>query len=370
MALGVHSMITIGADALREFVRDIFVAAGCSDAEGMRLGKSLVGANLTGHDSHGVVRVPRYVQWKDEGTFLADQTLRIVRETPVTAVVDGCYGFGQTMAPQAVAVGVAKARAMGLSVVALRNSGHIGRVGEWAEMAAEAGLVSIHYVNAAASLLVAPFGGVDRRMSTAPYSVGIPRIGDDPLILDFATSLVAEGKVLVASQGGKAIPDDALIGADGRKSGDPRMLYGSYEPRGPRNYRDGEGAIRAFGEHKGSGLAFMCELLGGSLTGTGAADPARKRWANGMLSVYIDPRQIDPEDVFAADVSRYVAYFKSSRPAEAGGEVLVPGEPEIRKRRSRLAEGIPLPDETWAALVATARRVGLDEQRLPRAGAG
>ena len=361
-------MVTIAAENLRELVRDIFVAAGCSREEGERLGKSLVSANLAGHDSHGVVRVPRYLQWMAEGDFLADQKVEIVRETPVLAVVDGKYGFGQTTAPQAVEIGIAKCRAMGLSAVALRNSGHVGRVGEWAEMAAEAGLVSIHYCNAASSLLVAPYGGVDRRLSTAPYAVGVPRPGDEPLILDFATSVVAEGKVLVASQGGKKLPKDALVGPDGAMSGDPALLYGSIEPNGPRDYRQGQGAIRAFGEHKGSGLAFMVEVLGGSLTGTGAAQEGR-RWANGMLSIYIDPKQLDPEEFFPVDVQRYVSFFKSSRPVEAGGEVLVPGEPELRTRSKRLADGVPLPEDTWSRIVAAARSVGLDEERIGRAGA-
>lgn len=359
-------MVIVAADALRELVRDIFVAAGCSSEEGERLGKSLVSANLAGHDSHGVVRVQRYLDWMAKGDFVADQKLRIVRETPALAVVDGQYGFGQTTAPQAVEIGIAKCRAMGLSLVALRNSGHVGRVGEWAEMAAEAGLVSIHFVNAASSLLVAPFGGVDRRLSTAPYAVGVPRPGDDPLILDFATSIVAEGKVLVASQGGKTLPGNVLVAADGTMSDDPELLYGPIEPHGPRDYRKGEGAIRAFGEHKGSGLAFVVELLGGSLTGTGAAQQGR-RWANGMLSIYIDPKQLDPDEFFPEDVKRYVAFFKSSRPIETGGEVLVPGEPEIRTRRKRLAEGVPLPDDTWARIVASARSVGLDEARIERA---
>lgn len=360
-------MVTVAAENLRELVRDIFVAAGCSGEEGERLGKSLVSANLAGHDSHGVVRVPRYLQWMAEGDFIADQKVEIVRETPVLAVVDGRYGFGQTTAPQAVEIGIAKCRAMGLSAVALRNSGHVGRLGEWAEMAAEAGFVSIHFVNAASSLLVAPYGGVDRRLSTAPYAVGVPRPGDEPLILDFATSVVAEGKVLVASQGGKKLPDNSLVGTDGTISGDPALLYGPLEPNGPRDYRKGTGAIRAFGEHKGSGLAFMVELLGGSLTGTGAAQEDR-RWANGMLSIYIDPRQLDPEDFFPADVKRYVSFFKSSRPIEADGEVLVPGEPEIRTRRKRLAEGVPLPVDTWARIVSAARSVGIDEARIERAG--
>jgi uncharacterized oxidoreductase len=283
-------------------------------------------------------------------------------------VVDGQDGFGQTVAPQAVEIGIEKCKAMGVSAIALRNAGHVGRVGEWAEMAADAGLVSVHFVNAASSLLVAPFGGIDRRMSTAPYSIGIPRPGDDPLILDFATSIVAEGKVLVASQGGKKLPENALVGPDGSMSGDPHQLYGDYEPAGPRDYHAGKGAIRAFGEHKGSGLAFMVELLGGSLTGTGAAQEER-RWANGMLSFYVDPTQLDPDGFFPADVSRYVAFFKSSQPVEAGGEVLVPGEPEIRARKKRLAEGIPLPDDTWSRLAAAAREIGLDDQRIREATA-
>ena len=198
------------------------------------------------------------------------------------------------------------------------------------------------------------------------HAIGVPRKGEEPLILDFATSIVAEGKVLVASQGGKKLPGNALVSPDGSTSGDPRVLYGEYAPGGERDYRKGEGAIRAFGEHKGSGLAFMVELLGGSLTGTGAALEGR-RWANGMLSLYLDPAQLDPEHLFAQDVNRYVAFFKSSRPMESGGEVLVPGEPEARTRRERLAAGIPLPDDTWASIVAAARAVGLGERRIGEA---
>ncbi len=359
-------MVTIKAKALEELVRDVFVKAGCSEAEGARIGKYLVSANLTGHDSHGVQRVPRYLQWMAEGEFVADRTVKVLSETPVLAVVDGQYGFGQTVAPQAVAIGIAKCQSMGLAAVALRNAGHIGRVGDWAEMAAAAGLISIHYVNAASSVLVAPYGGVDRRFSTAPYCVGVPRTGQTPLVLDFATSTVAEGKVLNASFGGKKIPADALIAPDGKTSGDPHVLYGDYTPTGPRTSRTGKGAIRAFGEHKGSGLALMCEILGGSLTGSGAAQEGR-RWANGMLSIYLDPARIDPEGFFPEDVRRYVDYVKSARPATPGGEVLVPGEPEERMRAERLKNGVPLPDDTWAAIMEAARKVGLDEGRLKRA---
>jgi uncharacterized oxidoreductase len=358
-------MVMLKASALQDFVADIFVKAGCSPEEGARVGKYLVAANLTGHDSHGVVRVPRYVQMKNDGLITADQKVAVEVETPVLAVVDACYGFGQTAAPQAVQLGIDKCRKMGLSAIALRNAGHIGRVGDWAEMAAEAGLVSVHFVNAAGSILVAPFGAVERRFSTAPYCVGVPRPGKPPLVLDFATSVVAEGKVLVASKGGKKVPEHALIGPDGRMGGDPHLLYGDYDPAGSRDYKSGPGAIRAFGDHKGSGLAFMCEVLGGALTGTGAATPGR-RFANGMLSFYVDPKIVDPANFLPGELTRFVDWVKTATPVP-GEEVLVPGEPEARMRAKRLAEGIPLPDEIWQSLVTTAREVGLDERRIQSA---
>jgi hydroxycarboxylate dehydrogenase B len=349
----------IEAGVLQDFVRDIFVGAGCSSAEGERIAAALVSANLVGHDSHGVVRVPRYVGGKLDGRVKGDQTVDVVVDTPVLAVVDGKFGFGQTVAPQAVDIGVEKCRKMGLSAVALRNAGHIGRIGDYAEIAAQAGFVSVHFVNVPGSVLVAPYGGVDRRISTAPFCVGVPRPGQDPVVLDFATSVVAEGKVLVASQGGKPLPENAMVGPNGEINGDPHLLYGEYEQEGPRDYRQGKGAIRAFGDHKGSGLAIMCELLGGSLTGAGATE-LRPVVTNGMLSFYIDPKVLDPSDFFSQDMARYIDYVKSSKPVSAGGEVLIPGEPEARTRAERLREGIYIADDTWNAIVATARQVGLE----------
>jgi uncharacterized oxidoreductase len=353
----------IDAAALEQFVADIFVQVGCSRAEADRIGKYLVGANLTGHDSHGVARVPRYVQWKQDGLLIADQTVQRVVDTPALAVLDGRFGFGQTVAPQAVEIGIEKCQAMGLAGVALRHSGHIGRVGEWAEMAARANVVSIHFVNVAGSVLVAPFGGVDRRFSTAPFCVGVPRGGEEPIVLDFATSLVAEGKALVASQGGKPLPDDALIGPDGRMSGDPKLLYGDYGTSLARDNTKGKGAIRAFGEHKGSGVALMCEILGGALTGN-SASTFEKRWSQGMFSIYVDPAQVDPDRVFPAEVTRFLKFVKSAGAAKPGQPVLVPGEPELNTRRHRLANGIPLPDDTVAALLATARSVGIERSPI------
>jgi uncharacterized oxidoreductase len=349
--------IHIAADALTDFCAEVFERVGSRPGEARRVAASLVDANLTGHDSHGVIRMPRYVDWVRSGDIVPNQTIERLVDTPVIAVVDGRSGFGQTVAPQAVDVGVEKAKAMGLAAISLRNAGHIGRVGEWAERAVRAELISIHFVNARGSVLVAPFGGLERRLSTAPFCVGIPREDGAPVVLDFATSLVAEGKVNVASRGGKPLPPDSLIGPDGALSGDPALLYGPMTPDGPRNAALGAGAIRAFGEHKGSGLALLCELLGGSLTGNGATGPGRK-FANGMFSLYVDPKQVEPTHLFNADMTRYLDWFRqaSTLPGEA---VLTPGEPERIARAQRGEHGVPLPSEAWASIVAAARSVGV-----------
>ena len=169
--------IYIPADALTDFCAEIFGRVGCRPEEARRVAASLVDANLTGHDSHGVIRVPRYVDWVRAGDLVPNQSIERLVDTPVIGVLDGRFGFGQTIAPIAVDIGVEKAKATGLSAISLRNSGHVGRVGEWAERAAAAGLISIHFVNAAGSILVAPFGGLDRRLSTAPFCAAIPREG-------------------------------------------------------------------------------------------------------------------------------------------------------------------------------------------------
>ncbi len=361
-------MVTIKVENLIDFVADVFAHAESSAEEARRIATYLTTANLTGHDSHGVIRVPVYIRWKKMGSVVPNQTAEVVVDTPSLAVVDGKFGYGQTVTPQAVRIGIEKCKKAGLAAVALRNSGHLGRVGDWAEMAAAEGLISVHFVTAAGSVLVAPYGGVERRLSTAPYCVGIPRQGQGPVVLDFATSVVAEGKVLVASRGGKKLPKGALIDPDGTLSEDPTLIYGPHTADGPRDHSQGKGAIRAFGEHKGSGLALICELLGGALTGTGATSPNR-RFANGMLAFYIDPKLVDPGNFFDGDMARYIGYFKDTKPVAGVDAVLIPGEPEARMRAERTNNGVPLSDDTWAAIVNTARDVGVSEVSIQRATA-
>ena len=326
--------VLIPADRLSALCADVFERLGSGREEARRVAASLVGANLAGHDSHGVIRVPRYVDWVRSGDIAPNQTIERVVDAPAIAVVDGRYGFGQTIAPLAVAVGVEKAKTAGLAAISLRNSGHIGRVGEWAEMAAAEGLISIHFVTASGSVLVAPYGGVERRLSTAPFCVGIPRQGAEPVILDFATSLVAEGKIAVASRGGKPLPEGALVGPDGALSSDPAMIYGPFAPDGPRDPRLGEGAIRAFGEHKGSGLALICELLGGSLTGAGAT----------RLGPAI--RQRDVLALCRSRADRPVPFLRPGRGAlhrlvQAGEAAARPYNPDAWRTRTSVARQAP-----------------------------
>ena len=350
----------IPADLLTATVRDIFGASGCAPDEATRIAVDLVDANLTGHDSHGVMRVPRYVDWLRAGLVHAGRTATVVADGGTFAVLDGHRGFGQSVATQAVSLGVERATEHGTCVIALRDAGHIGRVGGYAETAIAAGLISIHFVNVAGSPLVAPFGAVERRFSTAPIAVGIP-LPERPIVLDFATSLVAEGKVQVASYGGRPVPADALIGPDGRPSGDPRVLYGDYDPTDLRSADHGDGALRAFGEHKGSGLALICELLAGAFTGGDCAGPAAPGVgvANGMLSIYLSPARFGTAAAFARRGREYLDWVLSAQPIDAAAPVLAPGDPETRRRAARTAGGVPLSTDTWAAIRRTAAELGV-----------
>lgn len=345
---------------LQDFVAAIFVAAGCAAEEGEAVAAGLVDANLAGHDSHGVARVPRYLDWLRAGEVEAGRGVSVVSDSGALAVLDGHFGFGATVGRQAVRFGMDKAGRDGVAIVALRHAGHLGRIGQWAEMALGEGLVSLHIVNVATSMLVAPFGGVERRFSTAPIAFACPVPGGPPVVLDFATSAVAEGKVLVASNGGKPLPEGALITAEGELSTAPETLYGPFAPGEPRDARGGGGAIRAMGEHKGSGLALMCELLGGALTGSGCSGPLRgQRFANGMLSIYLSPAAFGSESAIAADVRAMVDFVRDTKPARPGEPVLVPGDPERRVKAERLETGIPLTAETYQGLLQAARSAGL-----------
>jgi uncharacterized oxidoreductase len=335
-------------DRLRELTAAIFRAAGCQAAEAERVAAHLVEANLVGHDSHGVIRVPSYVQWLRDGKVLANQTLRVVLENEVLAVVDGQFGLGQTIGEQAMRLGVEKAERHGVAVIALRNSGHLGRIGDWPLMAAETGKLSLHFVNTTgAGILVAPFGGTQRRLSANPIAAGVPVPGRSPLILDMSACTIAEGKIRVALNKGVPVPENCIIDSQGRPTTDPRVFYA-----------DPPGAILSIAGHKGYGLAVLCEVLAGALTGGGCSNPVNAgRVINGMFSILLDGSRFQTDETFGAEIERFVAWVKSSAKATPDGEILMPGEIEERTKAQRLRDGIDIDETTWSQIMQTAMDV-------------
>ena len=360
--------VYVPAETMISLTRQIFLAAGCNAHEASSIATRLTGANLRGHDSHGVIRIPRYVQYIEEGTQVPNQTVDVILDGGQIAVVDGKFGFGQTVGEQTVDIGIAKAKESGVAVTALRNAGHLGRIGDWAERAADAGLVSIHMVNVRGSLIVAPFGGIDRRMSTSPFCAGFPDPDGPPLVLDMATSTVAEGKALVALKGGKPLPDGSIVDGDGTLTADPSPLYGEVPEGHYPNPNNGPGALTTFGLHKGSGLNFLMEMMAGALGGSGCAgalDEPTRRFCNGMFSMYFSPDAFGHADnSFVSEVRSYVAFVKSSRPTTPGGEVLVPGDKERAVMAERQVSGLPLAPQAWADIRSTARQLGVEDPSI------
>jgi uncharacterized oxidoreductase len=218
-------MRTIAAVKLVQLVATIMQGAGCAPQEATTVARRLVDSNLVGHDSHGVIRVGKYLEWMRDGWVKANQTPSVVFETDTIAIVDGNRGFGQVVGEFAGKLGTAKAAKSGIAMIGLRNCGHLGRVGDWAELAAEVGQVSLHFLNTSGAPRVAPFGGSDRRLSTNPITVGVPIASGGPVILDVTTSMVAEGKLFVASNKGEQVPPGWIIDKHGKPTTQPKDFY-------------------------------------------------------------------------------------------------------------------------------------------------
>jgi hydroxycarboxylate dehydrogenase B len=341
--------VIIAHDRLEQLVNDLFAAAGCAPIESRRIAHSLIESNLVGHDSHGVIRVPTYIEWLRAGKVLANQSLETLFENDTIIIVDGRFGFGQVMGEEATQRGIDKAGRQGVAVVALRNSGHLGRIGEWAEMAAAAGMVSLHFVNTSGGgILVAPFGGTQRRLSANPIAAGVPVPNGIPIIVDISTCTIAEGKIKVAFNKGATVPEGCILDGQGQPTNDPTAFYASPP-----------GAILPFGGHKGFGLSILAEVFAGALTGGACSHFGVDRVSNNMLSIFLEPAVFRPFDGYSKEILDFIDHVKSSRTATADGEILMPGEPEYRTRTQRLRNGIELDDKTWGQIVATAHSFGV-----------
>jgi len=342
---------------LRTLATKIVIAGGSKPNEAEIVADHLVEANLRGHDSHGVGMLVAYTRDFEGGTLKPNQKPEIVSDTGTISVWDAQAGYGQVIARQAVEWAIETAKKHGVAVNGLRNAHHIGRVGTYGEIAARAGMVSLHFVNVASGPPpVAPFRGREGRFLTNPVCIAIPgTASNEPILLDFATSRVAMGKVRVAHNAGKKMLDGALLDHEGKATTNPSVMY--TEPRG---------VVLPFGEHKGSGLALVCELLAGAIVGSASVTtmtPPERGILNGMLSIVIDPAKLSSRDSMLAEIDAMIAWVKSAKPSEPDLPVLVAGEPERIARAQRMAEGIEVEDETWRQLSAIAERYQISVER-------
>ncbi len=334
--------------------------AGSEPHEAKLVAENLVLANASGHDSHGVGMLPRYVASLLEGGLVPNRHVSLELDTGVLLRLDAGSGYGQVAGHEAMELGSARAKRHGVCLVALANSHHLGRIGHFAEQCLESGLVSIHFVNVVSRPIVAPFGGLDARTGTNPVCVGIPRAKEPPLLLDFATSRVAQGKTRVAFNRGESIPLGWVIDDRGEPTTDPK--YGVIPPLG---------ALLPLGEHKGFGLALVAELLAGALTGGQTMHQAHqgRRILNGMLSVLIDPGQLGTSSTFEQQAEAYLDWVRRSPVRDAEDRILLPGEPERLARQRCEKEGISLDRTTWLEIVAAAGAVGMPPEECERLAA-
>ncbi len=348
----------IQANSLTQLVTAIFEQGGSEKGEAELVASSLVRSNLMGHDSHGVGLVPTYIEHILNGTLKPNTPVECVRDDGAIMMFDGQNGFGRRVAGEAMSAAIERCRDTGVALMTLRNAHHVGRIGAYGEMAMDAGLISLHFVNVTDhNPAVAPWGGAEPRFVTNPVCIAVPATDNmPPTLLDMATSQIAMGKVRVAMTKGVSVPEGMLLDNQGQPTTDPNVMYA--EPRG---------ALLPFGEHKGSGLALMCELLAGALSGGGTIQPGNARRAsivNNMFNIVVDPTRLVDMTWLRSEIDATLDYVKSARQADPQTPIMVAGDPERARIEERTASGIEVDDTAWGLILDAAGSVGMTEQAL------
>lgn len=351
-------MPVIAADRLQQFADSLLRAGGADAEEASLVAESLVGANLRGHDSHGVMRIASYLQRVREEAIRPGARLTIDHEAPSTLVCDGGWGFGQVLARDLMQRLIKKAAVTGVACGTLRRAAHIGRLGEWAEMAAEHQMATIVVANThGAAKRVAPPGGKEPRLGTNPLCIGVPRPDGPPFVLDFGTSATAEGKVRVKKIAGEQVPLGWLLDCEGKPTTDPSTLYA--DPPGSILPMGGDQA------YKGFGLAFMVELLSGGLSGgpcsfAGSPPPV----GNCAVFVVLAPQQLGGVEHLLCETGNLEKYVRGTTCVEGTREITLPGDPEQRALRERTEKGVPIDDGNWKALLQLAQELSVTPPAL------
>lgn len=344
-------MPRVSAGKLLDLASKVLEAVGTPPEPARLVAKQLVEANLTGHDSHGVVRLPQYCKDRKDGQIKPDAQPTIERENATTAVVDGQRGWGPVAAWFATDLAIRKAEQAGISAVCVRNTYHVGRVGVYPEAAAVKGYVGIAFCNVHGGGRVAPWGGKEGLLGTNPIAIAVPT-ENSPIVVDFASSAVAEGKVRLAMFEGRKVPLGWVLDEEGEFSDDPNEAYGP-------------GTLAPLGGdqgHKGYGLAVALDLLGGVLSGAGCG-LMTKWYGNGLLLQVIDPANFGDPAEFRRGIQDYCRYLKSASPRDGVEEVWLPGEVEKNHRAVRAEQGVEVATEVWQQLGQLNDELGITSSR-------
>lgn len=335
-------MLNFTAEELTEICRNVFEKLNISTAEAEVVTKSMVDANRVGHDSHGVIHLPKYVRELEEGLIQPDAPTETLHESASIAVLDGNWGFGPVIATRAVGLAIQKAKQTDISSVAVSRCNEVGRLGGYACLAAEAEMIAVLMANDhGGGTCVAPHGGTEGRLSTNPIACAVPIEGKDPIVLDMSTSVVASGKIRVKQHRDEALPNGWLIDAEGESTTNADDFYDVP----PAALLPFGGTVSA---HKGFGLSVIVDLLSGALTGAGCSKGEDARVGNGLFVLVMNVASFREFPGFSAEIERFIEYLKSAKHAAGVDAIRMPGERGWVTQRKRERDGIPIDPETWA----------------------
>ena len=344
-------MPTVAADKLQGIAAGLLRGAGTSEEEAATVSRHSIGANLAGHDSHGIIQIPTYIDRVKRGHIVPGAPFEVVSESPTTTVVDGHWGFGYVVSERAMAMTIEKAKNSGVGAATVFRQSHVGRVADYPIMAAAEGMIGMMTADSGrAAKSVVPFGGREPRLGTNPICIAMPSDLEGPLFVDMATSAVAGGKVALAVARGTSIPEGWILDKDGNPTTDPTALG------------DGGASLPLGGPegHKGYGLSVMVEILSGLLTGLGFGHEPSGRHNDGCFMAAFNVEAFRPLADFKREVAEFAAYLTSSQPAAGFDRVYYPGELEHLRTQKLRKEGIFVEDATWAKLLELAQEHGLE----------
>lgn len=345
-------MKTFFATYLSEVAKKVFLAIGTPEEEAETLSAELVLSNLLGIDSHGVVRIPQYVEEVKSGRVKPGAPIELAHENPTTAIVDCGWNFGIVAASRMTKLAYQKATTEGISCVVSRRCHHAGRIGAYVQNLANQGIFGLASANSSRhGHFVSPWGGMEGRLSTNPIAFGAPTSGD-PVVMDMSTSTISEGKIRVTMMEGRSLPKGFILDSHGNPTTDPKDFYGP--PRG---------TILPIGNslgYKGFGLSLLVEVLGSAFAGVPVTpDGETDDYINGVCVIGIDPDAFSGKTAFLKVMDRLVEYVTSSQPAPTSQEVVMPGTYDFRTKEIREKKGIPVDEAIWSKIVDTAEHLGV-----------